>query len=82
MTGCNHRMKWLSTQNLSGFECFNDLYHAWAGRWALVWAPPWGEVEKVDTNEEGIGWSKFLRVQIRINIMKLLARGWMLKLRD
>jgi hypothetical protein len=39
-------------------------------------------VEEVDTNEEGIGWSEFLRVQIRINIMKQLARGWMLKLRD
>lgn len=41
-----------------------------------------GEVEEVDTNEDGIGWGQFLRVRIKINIMKPLARGWMLKLKD
>ena len=38
-----------------------------------------GEVEEVDTNEDGIGWGTFLRVRIRINVMKPLSRGQMLK---
>jgi hypothetical protein len=41
-----------------------------------------GVVEEVDTNEEGIGWGKYLRVRIRINITKPLARGRMLKLKE
>jgi hypothetical protein len=41
-----------------------------------------GVVEEVDTNEQGIGWGKFLRVHIRINIMKPLARGRMLRLKE
>jgi hypothetical protein len=41
-----------------------------------------GVVEEVDTNEEGIGWGKFLRVRLRINITKPLARGRMLRLKE
>jgi hypothetical protein len=41
-----------------------------------------GEVEDVDTNDEGMGWGKFLRVRIRINLFKPLARGRMLRIKD
>ena len=41
-----------------------------------------GVVEEVDTNEEGFEWGKFLRVRIRINITKPLARGRMLRLKE
>ena len=41
-----------------------------------------GIVEDVDTNEEGVGWGKFLRVRIRINLFKPLARGRMLRIKD
>jgi hypothetical protein len=41
-----------------------------------------GEVEEVDTNEIGVGWGEYLRVRTKINIMKLLARGLMLKMKD
>jgi hypothetical protein len=34
-----------------------------------------GEVEEVDTNEEGVAWGEFLRVRIRINLTKPIARG-------
>ena len=38
-----------------------------------------GIMEAVDTNGRGIGWREFLRVQIQIDLTKLLARGRMLK---
>jgi hypothetical protein len=41
-----------------------------------------GEVEDVDTNADGVGWGKFLRVRIRINLYKPLARGRMLRIKD
>ncbi|XP_041019827.1 uncharacterized protein LOC121261463 [Juglans microcarpa x Juglans regia] len=34
-----------------------------------------GKVEEVDTKEDGVGWGKFLRVCINIELMKPLARG-------
>ena len=34
-----------------------------------------GIVEKVDTDEDGIGWGEFLRVKIRVDLTKPLARG-------
>ena len=40
------------------------------------------EVEEMETNDEGIGWGESLRVQVKINIYKLLLRGQMLKVRD
>ena len=40
-----------------------------------------GEVEEVDTNDDGMGWSEFLRVRIKVNVTKPLARGRMLKIR-
>jgi hypothetical protein len=41
-----------------------------------------GEVEEVDTNELGIGWGEYVRVRIKINITKPLARGQLLKMKD
>jgi hypothetical protein len=41
-----------------------------------------GIVEEVETDIDGFGWGEFLRVKIRINLMKPLARGRMLKLKD
>jgi hypothetical protein len=40
-----------------------------------------GEVEEVDTNENGVSWGKYMRVKIKINITKPLARGRMLKMK-
>lgn len=37
-------------------------------------------VEEVDTDDEGIGWGEFLRVRIRMDLSKPLARGRSLKL--
>ena len=39
-----------------------------------------GTVEDVDTDEEGVGWGKFLRVRIRIDVTKPLARGRVINL--
>ncbi|XP_059451002.1 uncharacterized protein LOC132181786 [Corylus avellana] len=39
-----------------------------------------GLVEEVDTDEDGIGWGKFLRVKIRLDLTKPLARGRRLKI--
>jgi hypothetical protein len=39
-----------------------------------------GEVEEVDTDEDGVGWGKFLRVRIRLDVTKPLARGRMIRL--
>jgi hypothetical protein len=41
-----------------------------------------GEVEEVETNDEGVGWGESLRVRVKINIFKPLLRGRMLKARD
>jgi hypothetical protein len=37
-------------------------------------------VEEVETDVDGIGWGEYLRVRIRLDIMKPLARGRVLKL--
>ena len=39
-----------------------------------------GTVEEVDTDKEGIGWGKFFRIRIHINLIKPLARGCVIKL--
>jgi hypothetical protein len=39
-----------------------------------------GEVEEVETDVDGIGWGEYLRVRIKLDIMKPLARGRVLKL--
>lgn len=39
-----------------------------------------GMVEKIDTDEEGVGWGKFLRVRIRLDLTKSLARGRIINL--
>jgi hypothetical protein len=39
-----------------------------------------GTVEEVDTNEEGIGWGKSLRVRVKIDLTKPLARGRVINL--
>ena len=39
-----------------------------------------GTVEDVDTNEEGVGWGKFLRVRIQIDGTKPLVRGQVMNL--
>lgn len=39
-----------------------------------------GHVEEVEIDEDGVGWGKFLRVRIRIDVTKPLARGWRLKI--
>jgi hypothetical protein len=41
-----------------------------------------GEVEEVDTNDDGMGWGEFLRVKIKVNVTKPLARGHTLKIKD
>jgi hypothetical protein len=41
-----------------------------------------GIVEEVETDIDGFGWGEYLRVKIRINLMKPLARGRMLKFKD
>jgi hypothetical protein len=38
-----------------------------------------GQVEEVDTDEDGVGWGKFLRVRIRVDLTKPLMRGKRLK---
>lgn len=39
-----------------------------------------GLVEEVDTDVEGVGWGEYLRVRIRIDLTKPLARGRVIKL--
>ena len=34
-----------------------------------------GEVEEVDIDEDGVGWGKYLRVKIQLDVMKPLAGG-------
>lgn len=41
-----------------------------------------GEVEEVDTNELGVGWGEYLRVRVKLNLMKPLLRGRKLKVKD
>ncbi|XP_059450879.1 uncharacterized protein LOC132181651 [Corylus avellana] len=41
-----------------------------------------GEVEEVDTNEEGVGWGKYHRVRVKLNVYKPLLHGRMLKVKD
>ena len=38
-----------------------------------------GHVEEVDMDEDGVGWGKFLRVKIRVDLTKPLMRGRRLK---
>ncbi|XP_059458415.1 uncharacterized protein LOC132188014 [Corylus avellana] len=40
-----------------------------------------GEVVEVDTNDDGMGWGEFLRVRIKVNVSKPLAKGRTLKVR-
>jgi hypothetical protein len=40
-----------------------------------------GEVEEVDTNDEGVAWGEFLRVRIRISLTKPIARGRVINLK-
>ncbi|XP_059462008.1 uncharacterized protein LOC132191003 [Corylus avellana] len=39
-----------------------------------------GTVEEVDTDEDGVGWGEYLRVRIRIDVKKPLARGRVINL--
>lgn len=39
-----------------------------------------GEVEEVETAEDGVGWGEFLRVRIKLDVTKPLSRGRILKL--
>ena len=39
-----------------------------------------GEVEEVDVNDEGVGWGKYLRVKILLDLTKPLSRGRMLRM--
>jgi hypothetical protein len=48
---------------------------SWVG-----FCPPLGGSGRVEMNEEGIGWVEFLRVRIKVDLSKLLARGRKLKL--
>lgn len=41
-----------------------------------------GGVEEVDTDEKGVGWGKYLRVRVNLNVHKPLLRGRMLKVKD
>lgn len=41
---------------------------------------PVGTMEEVETEEDGVGWGTYLRVKIRLDIAKPLARGRVLKL--
>jgi hypothetical protein len=41
-----------------------------------------GEVEEVETNENGVGWREFLRVRVKLNMFKPLLWGRLLKVRD
>lgn len=38
-----------------------------------------GQVEEVETDEDGVGWGQFLRVKIRVDLTKPLMRGRRLK---
>jgi len=39
-----------------------------------------GIVEDVETEDDGVGWGTYLRVKIRLDIAKPLARGRVLKM--
>jgi len=39
-----------------------------------------GQVEEVETEEDGVGWGEYLWVRIRLDITKPLARGRVLKI--
>ena len=39
-----------------------------------------GTVEEVDTNEEGVGWGKYSRVRIKLDVTKPLERGRLINL--
>lgn len=41
-----------------------------------------GQVLLVDTNESGMGWEKFLRVKVLVDITKPLGRGRLLNVGD
>jgi hypothetical protein len=40
-----------------------------------------GKVEEVETDEDGIGWGKFLRVRIKIKFLRPIPRGQRVKLK-
>jgi hypothetical protein len=40
-----------------------------------------GTVEQVDVNSKGVGWGKYLRVKVMLDITKPLARGRLLKIK-
>lgn len=40
-----------------------------------------GEVEEVETNEDGVGWGEYLRVCVKLNLMKPLMKGRMIKVK-
>ncbi|XP_059458425.1 uncharacterized protein LOC132188022 [Corylus avellana] len=41
-----------------------------------------GKVEDVDTDVDGTGWGKYLRVRVHVNLAKPIPRGRTLKLKD
>jgi hypothetical protein len=41
-----------------------------------------GEVEDIDVLDDGVGWGEYLRVKIRIDLTKPLARGRIIKVQD
>jgi hypothetical protein len=58
---------WVRMFNLP-FACMgNDIGHQIGS--TIGW------VEEMETDDDGVGWGKFLRVKIRIDLTKPLARG-------
>jgi hypothetical protein len=41
-----------------------------------------GEVEDIDVLDDGVGWGEYLRVKIRIDLSKPLARGRIIRVQD
>jgi hypothetical protein len=87
----------LSLVDFNGLTPIDDLEFEKASFWVRMYRLPLacmgrevglhvgstvGEVEDIDVLEDGVGWGEYLRVKIRIDLSKPLARGRMIKVQD
>jgi len=78
--GVFHLLKWILKRSLFGQGCSIFLFSCMSAAMGHQIGKSVGIVEDVETEDDGVGWGTYLRVKIRLDIAKPLARGRVLKM--